>query len=807
MKPNSSSSFARSSSAHSSSARSSFGRSSSRSTSTTRTFPFSSSTGRKLILAEKPQVARDVAKALGVTQKANGVLHNDRFVVTWCIGHLVELCEPHEYDPAWKRWSLHLLPMLPAPFKLRPIRKTIAQWQLVKRLLRDRSFSSVINACDAGREGELIFRLCYELAGCVLPVERLWISSLTQEAITQGIGKLRSGKAFDDLAQAARCRSEADWLVGMNATRAVTIWRNSQRGVLLSVGRVQTPTLALLVEREKQIVEFVPVDYFEVQSNLRRKVAPNDQFIARWQFGKTHRLATRTLADRIVSRDKVGMVSVENIEEKRVREPPPLLFDLTSLQRTCNRRFGFSAQQTLSIAQQLYEEHKLLSYPRTDSRHLSKDLFSQLPEIFSAVGQCAAYSAFSGKLGAVTPPARVFQDHKVTDHHAIIPTTTPLSSGRLAALTRDEKNVLDLVIRRFLGVFFPDAEFAQTRVTIKVDAGVMQDPQTPETDAEGRLTAVPPPPDRYVAQGKRRIVAGWQEVAGFSGTEGSQSPKEQDSHEREDDAEWPNQVIPSLHVGEVLVGDFLAIDKKTKPPPRFSEATLLSAMEQAGKGLSDAELRHAMKDTGLGTPATRATIIETLLKRQYIERQGRQLHPTCLGQDLIRKLPDAGLASAEWTGKWEARLCRMARGEETAENFMSDIAAYVRELVSCVRALPNPERVDIPKRAEKKTTRSQARSTKRQRTSQPSPGTPLAPSVRCPRCQRADVIWGKQAWGCANFRECTFRIPFVVGETRLSVANVTALLAKGSIRLTRKNQKLALRLNVVAEPPLAVTPS
>ncbi len=810
---------------------------------------------RKLILAEKPQVARDLARVLGVSGRSDGALTSDRYVITWCIGHLIELCEPHEYDPAWKPWRLDRLPMLPRPFKLRPIGTSLRQWKVVRSLLADRSFSAVVNACDAGREGELIFRLCYELSGCRLPMERLWISSLTEQAIGQGMAQLRPGREFDDLARAARCRSEADWLVGMNATRAVTVWRRGEQDVLCSLGRVQTPTLGIIASREQQIRRFVPCDYYEVQARLRPKDARGDvaPFVAMWQHEKLRRLATRPIADELVRRDSPAPILVESVEEKKVREPPPLLFDLTSLQRTCNRRFGWSAQHTLSQAQRLYEEHKLLSYPRTDSRYLGRDLIPQLPRLFAAVSESAVYARFAQKLERVTPPRRVFQDQRVTDHHAIIPTTTALTPARLAALSPDQRNLHDLVVRRFLGAFCPDAEFAQTTVVARVHAVEVEPVSAGQwkADAEGRLPALPSPPDRYLAQGKQRLSAGWQDVAGFE-SDGAVRRKngseDADGGEEDGDEALQNQLLPRLQQGEPLSGEFVVLAKQTRPPPRFSDASLLSAMESAGKQLTDEELRRAMKDSGLGTPATRAAVIETLISRRYVERRGKQLWPTALGVDLIDKLPEASLASAELTGQWEARLNRMARGEDSATDFMSGIVAYVEQLIGKVRATPAPAAIRLDgtnasarggfpepgsrsnrrfsKRgsapgarretvgAEKKGARR--RTTKAPTTASPAsaltargkrpavsvsvPGTPVVPTLQCPRCKSASLIWGRSAWGCGDFRRCRLVIPFTLAGHKLSVRNLAALVGTGRAQISRQGLRLVIRLVALEDP-------
>ena len=601
----------------------------------------------QLVIAEKPSVARDLARVLGMRGGGKHAIDGPGRVITWCIGHLVELEEPAAYDAAWKAWRLDTLPMLPGAFKLRPVPGTRDQLGAVRDLLRDRRFDEVVNACDAGREGELIFRYVYELAGCRLPIKRLWISSLTDESIRAGFARLRPGVELDALAAAARCRSEADWLVGMNATRAVTVSSRAaaprpavahppRRGraahsdsPLYSIGRVQTPTLAILVRRELEIRQFRPRDYWEVRGLFVPLGAPADsaeKVTATWGIALPDakairsRLAERTLAEGIVARGELAAggphaAIVETLRQKRVREPPPLLFDLTSLQRTANRRYGLSATATLAAAQALYERYKILTYPRTDSRHLTSDMAKELPKLFGALAALPDYARFAQPLLETPPPQarRVFDGSKVSDHHAIVPTGKPV---RLDDLPRDERRVFDLVARRFLGAFHPDAEFALTDVVVRVGAPTTEpraaaDPREVESRTdEALLTALPPPPDRYRAHGRVRLVAGWQEVAAMGGDAA--------------DAEG-GPTLPPLVEGQRLDGKLDVVTKQTRPPPRHTEATLLGAMESAGRDISDAALRAAMRDSGLGTPATRAATIETLIRRTFVARDGKNL--------------------------------------------------------------------------------------------------------------------------------------------------------------------------------------
>jgi DNA topoisomerase III len=705
----------------------------------------------QLIIAEKPSVGRDIARVLGVPVGGGraGMLAGKDRVISWCVGHLVELDEPHAYDARWKAWRLDTLPMIPARFRLRPVASAQDQLRKVKDLLCDRRFQEVVNACDAGREGELIFRYVYELAGSRLPVRRLWISSMTDEAIRAGFDGLRPGKQYDALGDAARCRSEADWLVGLNATRAVTVrHRTGPKGTLYSIGRVQTPTLAIVVEREKAIRAFVPTDYWEIKGKFTRP-ATGEALNALWTLGKVTRFAHRPVAEEVVARDRArtratdadGPV-VEKLDQRKTREAPPLLFDLTSLQRTANRRFGLSASRTLEVAQALYETHKVLTYPRTDSRHLSADLAGELPKILRGVAQIPEYAPFVAPLLGGEPlprPRRIFDDSKVQDHHAIIPTG---KAPRLESLDRDEKRVFDLVVRRFLGAFYPDAEFASTELVVRVGTGPPPVKTKPEQDRETMLAALPPPPDRFVARGRVRLVAGWQEVAGFGddAKPGGKAEKEAD----------PEQTLPAVKEGERLDGAFDLVARQTKPPPRHTEATLLSAMETAGRTIEDEALRQAMKDCGLGTPATRAATIETLLKRGFLSRQGKVLVPTPVGISLIDALPVPSLASAELTGQWEARLARIARGEDARTAFMSDIARYVHEVIAAIRGTPPP------------------------------PKPPGESQLRCPRCQQGTIVTGKKGWGCSRWREgCPFVVWFETAGRRVTREELEELVTKG----------------------------
>jgi DNA topoisomerase-3 len=796
----------------------------------------------QLIVAEKPSVARDLARVLGVRPSGRGSFEGAGKVITWCVGHLVELDEPASYDPRWKAWRLDTLPMLPAHFKLRPVPSSKDQLVEVRRLLTDRRFTEVVNACDAGREGELIFRYVYDLAGSKLPTRRLWISSMTDEAIRAGFAQLRAGTEYDRLADAARSRSEADWLVGLNATRAVTVrHRTGGDSPLYSIGRVQTPTLALVVARDRAIAAFVPGKYWEVKGTFSTPAgetfgalwthqAVND---ARFANKRVTRLGTAALAAELVGRVEpashppidLGPV-VESVRGRKTREPPPLLFDLTSLQRTANRRFGLSAARTLEIAQALYETHKILTYPRTDARHLSRDLAATLPKLFTSLEGLADYQPFARRLleqsTEFVSNRRVFDDAKVQDHHAIIPTGKRVD---LNALSRDERRVFDLVVRRFLGAFFPDAEFAATDVVVRVGpAGAGPPARASLVDdsrpgAEGKaiseaadepvLDVLPPPPDRFFARGRVRLVAGWQEVAGIGpGDSGAQASKDEGKDAGAPGAEGP--VLPVLQEGARLLGTYASLAKETRPPPHLTEATLLAAMETAGRTIEDDELRAAMKDSGLGTPATRAATIETLIKRGFMLRAGKNLQATATGIALISALPVPSLASPELTGRWEARLTRIARGLEGRAAFMADIARYVEELVAAVRSAPvnavmagssgstaravgegaasaprGPAVRPAPSAPALKASKPIAKPTAKPKSPARAPGgETVAPAVlTCPRCKLGTLVTGKRGWGCSRWREgCGFVVWFDLAGKRLSQAQLLQLVDKGKTR-------------------------
>ena len=603
------------------------------------------------VLAEKPSVARDIAKVLGASAKGDGYLHGNGYVVTWAIGHLASLAQPHEIRPEWKFWRRDALPMLPDAWPLVVYEKTKDQFEVVRKILASATVSRVICATDAGREGELIFRYIYEAAGCTKPIERLWISSLTPEAIRKGFAAVKPGRAYESLADAARGRSRADWLVGMNLSRAYTLTYGDE----LSVGRVQTPTLAMVVERELAIRRFVPEDYLEVVATFGPATYTGTWVRDTEDVQKPARLAADGVeAAQIVARAKSGAAAIESVKAETQRMGPPPLYDLTELQRHANRIFGFSAQHTLDTAQILYERHKLISYPRTDSRHLSQDVAATVSAIVEAIAE-----PYRGLLAPGTgerPLGRRYVDNsRVTDHHAIIPTVT---SPARANLSPDEAKIYDLVCRRFLSCWHDDHVWSVTTVITAM--------------VNGEIT------DRYYSSGKTIQQIGWK-ILDFQ-----TDRKKRKAKAGEEPGEEEQALPPGLARGQPQdVVDAEAVRKKTRAPKRFTEATLLTAMETAGKTLDEKELSDAMKETGLGTPATRASIIEVLLKREYITRNAKNLEATDKGIRLI-DVVHPEVKSPAMTGQWEAYLKRIQRGDAQLEPFMHGIEDYVREVVGKV---------------------------------------------------------------------------------------------------------------------------
>jgi len=599
---------------------------------------------KSLILAEKPSVASDLARALGGFKKVDDYFESERHVISSALGHLVELALPSELDVKRGKWSFANLPIIPDEFELRPIEKTKARFNLLKRLMQRKDVDALINACDAGREGELIFRYLLKLIGVKKPVRRLWLQSMTAESIRAAFEHLRSDEEMIPLAKAAVCRSESDWLVGINGTRAMTAFNNRTGGFQLTpVGRVQTPTLAILAEREDKIHHFKPRTYFEVFADFQVKAG---QYRGRWfredfakdgdEDARAERIWDGAIAEEIKSRclEKTGVATEER---KPTTQAPPLLYDLTSLQREANAR-GFSAKRTLQIAQQLYERFKVITYPRTDSRYLPEDYIPTVKSTLSRVDNHHARKALES--GWVRPSKRIFNNAKISDHFAIVPTGTAPHG-----LDEVQQKIYDMIVRRFISVFFPAAQFEVTTRITRVEK------------------------DAFKTEGKIIKDPGWLAVYG----------REAASEETTDQS-----LVAILPNEPAKVLDVDVTQSETKPPARFTEATLLSAMEGAGKLVEDEELREAMREKGLGTPATRSAIIEGLIHDGYVTREGRDLIATAKGMALItllRGIDVTELCSPEMTGEWEYKLKRMAKGRMKRKEFMAHIKEFTREIV------------------------------------------------------------------------------------------------------------------------------
>ncbi len=617
---------------------------------------------KQLIVAEKPSVGRDIARVLGVKNKNDGYLENEEYIVTWALGHLVTLSEPDEIDQRYAHWRMSELPMLPTDIPLKVISKTRSQFSTVKKLMASTDVSGIICATDSGREGELIFRYIYQMAKCTKPVMRLWISSMTDISIKAGLSNMKPSKDYDALYLSARCRSLADWLVGMNASRAFTL----KYGALLSIGRVQTPTLALLVKRDNEIAAFVPEDYWVLTADFGDYTG---QYID--PETKQARISTKERADSIKKEvtGKTGVITECVREEKRV--PPELLYDLTSLQREANRKYGYPADKTLNIAQSLYETRKLITYPRTDSRYLTHDMVDKVAKTLKILGE--PFAAFVAEMGKPAVTKRIYDDSKVSDHHAIIPTEKRADNF---ALTPDVRNIYDIVARRFTAAHMKDNVYTAARILTEVNGHT------------------------FKTTGSTPVSEGWKALY-----------RDEKKSEKENESQLPN----------VSVGDNRTVQKvslkaqKTKPPSPHTDDTLLKAMEDAGKTIEDEEMREKMKEAGLGTPATRAAIITRLTNVGYAQRRGKQIFSTDKGKLLISVAPEE-LTVALTTGKWERALTRMAKLTDDNEmhlreqKFMDSIKRYCVYLVDYAQhkapsvAFPKEDRQKSkPKRTVKKT--------------------------------------------------------------------------------------------------------
>lgn len=667
-----------------------------------------------VVVAEKPSVARDLAKVLGANQRRDGYLEGNGWRVTWALGHLATLKAPDEYDPALKRWSLARLPFVPERFELKPTGEGDRKRQLdiVAGLCRDAD--ELVCATDAGREGELIFRYILEYAGCAArPHSRLWLSSLTEQAITAGLAARKPGSQYENLHAAARSRSEADWIVGLNATRAYTV-RYGDGSVLWSLGRVQTPVLALIAQRDDEIRVFDARPFWELRTRYRN---------ARFTF-TGERFREQPPAQALLARVLDQPLSIDKIERRKESLPPPLLYDLTQLQRDMNLRHGMSAARTLAVAQELYER-KLLTYPRTDSRHLSLDMVDAIRSTLgalrgwnpTALQLLATYvgDAPEGERGPRSKPRRVFDDNKVSDHHAIVPT------GKLDALSGEHQHVFDAVATRLVQVFLGDKQQEVTTVHASSNAVPFRARGVVVTDP-GWSALEPKEQKKAKARGKKKDDDG-------------------------DDDEGDSQELPTFTEGESGPHQPELHEGKTKPPRPYTENTLLAAMETSGKLVDDEQLRDAMKGRGLGTPATRASILETLLSRAYIRRDKKALRVTDLGRYLIAIIADPVLKSPELTGEWEFKLGEVERGQRQRDAFMQEIVQRIEQLIATGL----------------------------------SPALPNEGLGTCPRCQ-APVVQGREAFGCSRWREdCAFRLAKVYRGVTLSAPMVRELCTRGVV--------------------------
>ena len=643
-----------------------------------------------LVVAEKPSVARDIARVLGAREKGEGCLVGGGYAVTWALGHLVTLKEPEELDEKYKRWRAQDLPILPERMETKVIKKTRSQFLAVKKLMNDKETKDIVCATDSGREGELIFRYIYEQAGCSKPVSRLWISSMTDEAIRAGFEALRPASDYDALYRSARCRADADWLIGMNATRAYTL----RYGVLLSIGRVQTPTLSMLVRRRREIDAFVPQTYYTVRADFGdyKGVYVSEKGEKRIDSAET----AQDIAARVTGQEG----RVERADREKKTERPPLLYDLTTLQREANAQLGFTAKKTLATAQKLYEQHKLLTYPRTDSRYLSRDMLGKVKKTLSAYdGELAALGEAALGYGVRLTP-RVFDDAKLTDHHAIIPT------GKRAAgmqLTADERRLYEMVARRLAAVFYPDHLYDAVKVVTRVGG------------------------DAFSSTGRSVTQEGWKAVY-----REAQKPRR-----KKDDEE---QALPPLAVGDVRTCRAAkAVQEQTKPPREHNDASLLSEMEHAGRQIEDEELREQMKDCALGTPATRAAIIERLIEVGYVKRTGKNLVATPKGVQLIEAVPPE-IASPETTGRWERELSQIARGKDSEARFRQGIVRLATFLVQQAGSAP-----DVPFEKEERRGRKRA--------------GPRDLGISCPVCGQGKIAENSKSFYCTRFRDgCAFTI-------------------------------------------------
>jgi DNA topoisomerase-3 len=687
----------------------------------------------KLCLAEKPSVAKEIARVIGANSRKDGYFEGNGYQVSWTFGHLCTLKTPDDYTPEWKWWKLHSLPMIPQRFGIKLIDNDgiVKQFNTIKSLCE--SCDEVINCGDAGIEGELIQRWVLLKAQSKAPLKRLWISSLTEEAIKEGFEKLQDGNEFDKLYAAGNARAIGDWLLGMNATRLYTVKFAKGKGVL-SIGRVQTPTLALIVNRYKEIINFTPYPFWELKTTYRNVVFNSTK-------GRFH---DKNEAEKAAAAIKEHELEIQSSTKKKGKESPPKLFDLTSLQVECNRKYDFTADETLKYIQTLYER-KLVTYPRVDTTFLPTDMY---PKVEKTLRGLKPYDRFTEKIlsGKIPKSKKVFDDKKITDHHAIIPTGINPEN-----LNLEQKKVYDTITRRFIAVFYPDCIVSNTTV-ISTSAGQ-------EFKATGRVIVDPGWRVLYPQKSVGKIKDEPQEMPVFE--KGEKGPHEPDLQEKE-----------------------------TTPPKHYTEATLLRAMETAGKNVEDEELRDVMKENGIGRPSTRANIIETLFKRKYIIRERKNLIPTTTGIELINTISNDLLKSVELTGIWERKLRQIEKGEYEASSFMEEMKAMVSELVLEVKRENNAS-ITIQEEEEKPKPKQRSNKTS-------------IDSLECPKCKKHNLLKGKTAFGCGGYKEgCEFKVSFENFGKKLTEKQLVTLIKKGKTNLLKgfliDEQKVNGRLIITPE--------
>lgn len=661
----------------------------------------------KVCIAEKPSVAREIATVLGADARRDGYFEGNGYQVTWTFGHFCTLKEPHEYTPDWKRWSLYMLPMIPPRFGIKLIENdgVAKQFAVIEHLIANAE--EVINCGDAGQEGELIQRWVMQKAQCKCPVKRLWISSLTEESIREGFQKLREQSEFDKLYEAGLSRAIGDWLLGMNATRLYTVKYGQNRSVL-SIGRVQTPTLALIVNRQLEIENFTPEAYWELKTLYRDTT-----------FSATKgRFSTQEEGEQFLEEIKQADFEVTDVTIKKGEEAPPRLFDLTALQVECNKKFSLSAEETLKTIQSLYEK-KLTTYPRVDTTFLSDDLFPKVPSILRGL---AGYEELVKPVleSKIKKSKKVFDNSKVTDHHAIIPTGV-----RANNISNDERRVYDLVTRRFIAAFYPNCKISTTTVL-------------------GEVNKI-----GFKTTGKQILDAGWRVV--FD----KQSANQEEENQDEDD-----KVLPSFEKGERGPHEPSLLEKWTQPPKYYTEATLLRAMETAGKLVDDDELRDVLKENGIGRPSTRAAIIETLFKRNYIRKERKNLHATATGVELITTIKEELLKSAELTGIWEKKLRQIERNEYEPKQFIDELKEMLIQIVNNVK-LDREGSISIEEQVEKQSEKKAEKKPRKKAEKLAKKETKTQIIPICPVCKKGTILRGKAAFGCSEWKNgCQFRLSY-----------------------------------------------